>query len=133
MGGSRRIAPPIFTSAQDESGQIQVPAALTAEKAPPSAKSVGRSICPRACHKVLHKKEKLSCLCWESSPLWAPVWVVLHTNKSGQEFSIIQRRKTVKLPRYHLSRSDTEKVNAKAKQFNDLHPIHQTRKWRSPR
>ena len=102
MGGRRRIAPPIFTSAQDGSVQIQVPAALTAEKAPPSIKSVGWSVCPRASHNVLHKR-KLSCLYWESSPQWAPVWVVLHTNKSGQEFSIIRRRKIVKPPRFHLS------------------------------
>jgi hypothetical protein len=37
-----------------------------------STNSVGRSVCPRVSLNVLQKR-KLSCLCWESSPLWAPV------------------------------------------------------------
>jgi hypothetical protein len=128
-GRSRCIAPPIFTSAQDgrsASGPSRFNAWESTPPPPNSTNSVGRPVCPRASHNVSQKR-KLSYRCWEPSPLWAPVWIVLYTNKSGQDFVIIRRRKTEKLPRFHLSRADTEKVNAKAKQFNDLHPILQIR------
>lgn len=85
-GGSRRIAPPIFTSTQDGSGQLKVPTALTPEKAPPSTNSVGRTVCPRASLDVLQKR-KLSCLCWESCLLWGScLSSPLHKQKWARDF-----------------------------------------------